>query len=100
MDYQKTAADILKLVGGEENISQVTHCATRLRFNLQDDTKADTGSHQNVKGVMGTTNNGGQYQGNHGSDVANVYKQLVELGSFGGSSSENREEESRDFCFI
>ncbi|HAZ1244832.1 TPA: PTS transporter subunit EIIC [Enterococcus faecium] len=94
MDYQKTAADILKLVGGEENISQVTHCATRLRFNLQDDTKADTEAIKNVKGVMGTTNNGGQYQVIIGSDVANVYKQLVELGSFGGSSSET-EKKSR-----
>jgi len=94
MDYQKTAADILKLVGGEENISQVTHCATRLRFNLKDDTKADTEAIKNVKGVMGTTNNGGQYQVIIGSDVANVYKQLVELGSFGGSSNET-EKKSR-----
>jgi len=94
MDYQKTAADILKLVGGEENISQVTHCATRLRFNLKDDTKADTEAIKNVKGVMGTTNNGGQYQVIIGSDVANVYKQLVELGSFGSSSNET-EKKSR-----
>lgn len=36
MDKQQLSKDILKLVGGEENIDQVTHCMTRLRFNLND----------------------------------------------------------------
>ncbi|MDQ0724996.1 glucose-like phosphotransferase system IIB component [Paenibacillus sp. W4I10] len=41
MDKQQLSKDILKLVGGEENIDQVTHCMTRLRFNLNDNQKAD-----------------------------------------------------------
>ena len=41
MDYKKTAAEILKLVGGEKNVASVTNCMTRLRFNLNDAKKAD-----------------------------------------------------------
>lgn len=42
MDYKKLAQEILEKVGGSENVSQVTHCATRLRFVLKDTGKADT----------------------------------------------------------
>lgn len=41
MDYKKTAAEILRLVGGEKNVASVTNCMTRLRFNLNDAKKAD-----------------------------------------------------------
>lgn len=87
MDYQSTATDILKLVGGEENVAHVTHCATRLRFNLKDETKADSEAIKKVKGVMGVTNSGGQYQVIIGSDVGNVHKKLMELGNFKGSNT-------------
>ncbi len=87
MDYGKTAADILNFVGGEKNVTYVTHCATRLRFTLQDETKADSNAIKNVKGVMGVTNSGGQYQVIIGNEVNNVHKELMKLGSFNSSTS-------------
>ena len=41
MKHESTAAEILKLVGGEKNVDSVTHCATRLRFNLKDEKVAN-----------------------------------------------------------
>lgn len=87
MDYGKTAADILNFVGGEKNVTYVTHCATRLRFTLQDETKADSNAIKNVKGVMGVTNSGGQYQVIIGNEVNNVHKELMKLGSFNSSTT-------------
>lgn len=87
MDYGKTAADILNFVGGEKNVTYVTHCATRLRFTLQDETKADSNAIKNVKGVLGVTNSGGQYQVIIGNEVNNVHKELMKLASFKSSST-------------
>ena len=53
MDYQKISEDILKNIGGEENIELVDYCATRLRFKLKDIKKADRDSLEKIKGVMG-----------------------------------------------
>ncbi|OMF65207.1 beta-glucoside-specific PTS transporter subunit IIABC [Paenibacillus sp. FSL R5-0766] len=77
MDKQQLSKDILKLVGGEENIDQVTHCMTRLRFNLNDINQADRATLKNTPGVMGVTENGGQFQLIIGSEVSEVYKALV-----------------------
>lgn len=82
MDYKKLAGEILELIGGEKNVAQVTHCATRLRFNLVDDKKANQEALKKTKGVMGVVNSGGQFQVIIGSDVASVYKPLMELGTF------------------
>lgn len=41
VDYKKDASALLELIGGKENISSVTHCATRMRFVLQDPDNAD-----------------------------------------------------------
>lgn len=84
MDYKKLAADIVDLVGGEKNVQSVTHCATRLRFNLKDDSSAQTDKLKSTKGVMGVVNKGGQYQVVIGSDVASVYREILELGNFEG----------------
>ncbi|MGE6575054.1 beta-glucoside-specific PTS transporter subunit IIABC [Paenibacillus xylanexedens] len=77
MDKQQLSKDILKLVGGEENIDQVTHCMTRLRFNLNDNNQADRTTLKNTPGVMGVTENGGQFQVIIGNEVSEVYKALV-----------------------
>ncbi|MDQ0720235.1 PTS system beta-glucosides-specific IIC component [Paenibacillus sp. W4I10] len=77
MDKQQLSKDILKLVGGEENIDQVTHCMTRLRFNLNDNNQADKTTLKNTPGVMGVTENGGQFQVIIGNEVSEVYKALV-----------------------
>lgn len=90
-DYKKLAATIVELVGGEKNVSNVTHCATRLRFNLKDDKVAQTDKLKNTTGVMGVVNQGGQYQVVIGSDVQSVYREIMELGSFDGKASTQEE---------
>ena len=95
MNYKKTAADILKLVGGESNVASVTHCITRLRFNLVDEAKADTGSVQKVKGVMGVASQGGQYQIIIGNEVGKVYDEVVKLGSFKAAAPVKEEKKGK-----
>lgn len=77
MDREKLSQDILDLVGGTSNIDQVTHCMTRLRFNLHDDNLANKAQLEQTPGVMGVMKNGGQFQVIIGNEVANVYKELV-----------------------
>ena len=89
MNYENLAKQILKNVGGQENVSNLTHCATRLRFNLKDLSKANTEAIKKTKGVMGVVDKGAQYQIIIGSDVANVYKELLKIGNFQSSSSKN-----------
>lgn len=79
MDYKSLAEVILQNVGGSGNVSGLTHCATRLRFNLKDESKANTDVLKKTKGVMGVVSSGGQYQVIIGSDVASVYKPLNEM---------------------
>lgn len=86
MDYKKLAGTILENVGGKENFSALTNCATRLRFNLKDDTKANTEKLKNTKGIMGVVNKGGQYQIIIGSDVANVCKAINEIANIEGNA--------------
>ena len=99
MDYKKLAEDILAKVGGEENISGLTHCATRLRFNLKDEGKAQTEALKKVNGVMGVISKGGQYQVVIGSDVASVYRPLTELcevtAGEGGQPSQEKKDDRK-----
>ena len=92
MDYKKLAESILENVGGKENVSGLTNCATRLRFNLKDDTKANTDILKNTNGVMGVVNKGGQYQVIIGSDVANVCKAINEIANFEGAADTDEED--------
>ena len=92
MDYKQLAAAILEMVGGESNVVSVTHCATRLRFNLKDDSKAQTEKLKKRKGIMGVVNQGGQYQVVIGSDVQSVYRPLLDLGNFdSGAKTEEKD---------
>lgn len=82
MDYTQLSKDIIKNIGGKENVLSLTNCATRLRFNLKDDSKADTEVLKNIKGVMGVVNKGGQYQVIIGSDVGSVYSEINKIDNF------------------
>ena len=77
MNYKDLAQTIINQVGGEENIQGLTHCATRLRFNLKDDQKPSEEILKSTPGIMGVVNKGGQYQIIIGSDVGNVYKEIT-----------------------
>lgn len=85
MDYSKTAAGVLKGVGGEENITSLVHCATRLRFVLKDEGKADAASIKAVPGVVTVAQAGGQYQVVIGNEVPEVYAEIGKISKFGGS---------------
>ena len=76
-NYDELAKKILGLVGGEENIANVTHCITRLRFNLKDESKADTEAIKATPGVVGVTVANGQYQVIIGAEVGQVYEKLT-----------------------
>ena len=75
-DYGALAKQILSLVGGAENVSNATHCATRLRFNLKDESKADTDAIKGLAGVVGVAQANGQYQVIIGAEVTQVYEKL------------------------
>ena len=72
MEYQALAKDILGHVGGKENIVSLVHCATRLRFKLKDNQRADAEGLKKNPGVIMVVESGGQFQvviGNHVHDV-------------------------------
>ncbi len=94
MDYKKTAAEILKLVGGEKNVASVTNCMTRLRFNLNDAKKADVEAIKKVKGVQGVVTKNGQFQVVIGTDVGNVCDEIRKLGRFEENAAADSTEKS------
>lgn len=87
MDFKKMATDILKLVGGEKNVASVTNCMTRLRFNLNDVSKADTATIKKLEGVQGVVNKNGQFQIIIGTNVSKVCDEIHKLGNFAENSS-------------
>ncbi len=82
MKYQTLCESIIKNVGGKENVINVTHCVTRLRFKLKDESLANTQAMSAVKGVIKVIQTGGQYQVVVGTEVDNIYKELCEIGGF------------------
>ncbi|WP_245628104.1 PTS transporter subunit EIIC [Shouchella shacheensis] len=79
MDYKNGAKEIVENIGGKENISGMTHCATRLRLNLKDDSKADTSTIKQIDGVVNIVNKAGQYQILIGTDVPKLYAEMEKL---------------------
>lgn len=79
MDYQAIAKEILKDVGGKDNIVDVTHCYTRLRFVLKDTKQANKKALLQTEGVISVVESGGQYQVVLGNKVAHVYNALEPL---------------------
>lgn len=73
MKFENESAAIIRLIGGEKNIDSLVHCATRLRFGLKDDTKANKGELQKLPYVMSVVQSGGQYQVVIGSNVSDYY---------------------------
>ncbi|WP_315134886.1 beta-glucoside-specific PTS transporter subunit IIABC [uncultured Actinomyces sp.] len=75
-DYAALAPRLLERVGGEDNVSAMNHCATRLRFVLKDVSKADTEGIKALDGVVTVVQAGGQYQVVIGNDVPVLYEAL------------------------
>lgn len=77
MNYQNTASEILEGVGGKENVKSVMHCATRLRFILKDEDRADDAKVKGTDGVLTLIKAGGQYQVVIGNQVDKVYDEVI-----------------------
>ncbi len=101
-DYAKTAQGVLTGVGGEDNVSSLVHCATRLRFVLKDESKANTAAVKATPGVVTVAQAGGQYQVVIGNDVPDVYAEIGKisrLGSAAGLPAGNAEPASKASLF-
>ena len=77
--YHELAGEILKNVGGIENVKSVRHCITRLRFVLKDEKIANDDVISNLDGVIQVMKAGGQYQVVIGAAVDDVYEELVSV---------------------
>lgn len=91
-EYTILARDIIKNVGGKENISGLKHCITRLRFNLKDESKANDDVLKNMKGIVTIAKGSGQYQVVIGNHVADVYAEVMaQLGNIPESTKKSEE---------
>ncbi|WP_394866497.1 beta-glucoside-specific PTS transporter subunit IIABC [Paraclostridium bifermentans] len=77
--YKQLAQDIIKNVGGKENINGLTHCITRLRFKLKNESIANDDVLKNMGDIVTVMKSGGQYQVVIGNHVEAVYKDVVEI---------------------
>lgn len=91
--YQELAKEIVKNVGGKDNVISLVHCITRLRFKLRDESKANDEVLKNMDGVVTVMKSGGQYQVVIGNHVPDVYADVLPLVGLEGGSSEIVEDE-------
>lgn len=78
-DFSKLAQEILRFVGGEQNIHSLVHCATRLRFVLKERAKADKARLEQTAGVISVVESGGQFQIVIGNNVPKVYAEIMKI---------------------
>ena len=86
--YRDDVEQLLKLIGGKENIQAVSHCMTRMRFVLVDPKKADEKAIENIPSVKGTFTQAGQYQVIIGNDVAVFYNEFTAYAGIEGVSKD------------
>ncbi len=89
LDYKQIAADIVRLVGGPENVSSLGHCMTRLRFILKDESKVDAEAIKKVPAVLGTVSAGGQFMVIMGQNLLPVYEAAQKDFNFSAGSATN-----------
>ena len=77
--YENLAKEIVRNVGGKENVSSLTHCITRLRFKLKEESLAKDDVIKNMDGVVTVMKSGGQYQVVIGNHVPEVYAEVIPL---------------------
>ncbi|CAI1847194.1 PTS beta-glucoside transporter subunit IIABC [Serratia entomophila] len=83
MKYEALASEILAGVGGRDNVKSLVHCATRLRFKLRDDRRANAAALKKNPGVIMVVESGGQFQVVVGNHVAEVYRAVNQVGGLG-----------------
>ncbi|WP_422528383.1 PTS transporter subunit EIIC [Serratia fonticola] len=79
INYADSAKEIVRLIGGDNNVINVTHCATRLRFILKDSSQVDKDTLKRVKGVITVIESSGQLQVVIGNHVNDAYREVLKL---------------------
>lgn len=100
-NYDNLAKTIIQDIGGKDNVNSVVHCATRLRFKLKDEKKANDDALKDTDGVVTVVKAGGQYQVVIGNEVADVYDAVLkEVGFPGGGQVPDDDGADDDSSFI
>lgn len=90
MDYRKSASEVLRLIGGKDNIVSAAHCATRLRLVIADNDKCDKKALEEAEGVKGVFEASGQLQIIFGTGVVNkVYDEFIALAGITAATKED-----------
>ena len=93
--YENDVKQLLKLIGGKENIQAVSHCMTRMRFVLVDPKKADEKAIEEIPAVKGTFTQAGQYQVIIGNDVSVFYNEFTSYAGIEGVVKRRRRRPQR-----
>ena len=80
--YTDMSNELLKLIGGKDNVASVTHCATRLRIRLHDEDNVPVEEIKKLPGVLGLQKNVGEIQVIIGPAVDDAYQEFMKLGGF------------------
>ena len=89
LDYRKCAQEIFDNLGGKDNIVSAAHCATRLRLVIADNSKLNTEALDNIEGVKGMFENGGQLQLIIGTGTVNkVYEEFIDISGVTAASKD------------
>jgi len=96
MEQEKLAEEILKYVGGSENINEAWHCATRIRFKLKDEDQAQTEKLEKLPGVIAVVKSAGQYQVVIGNSVAQVFSPLAQQAGLNNAENDTQSTEKSD----
>lgn len=84
--YESLAKDIIKNVGGKDNIISLFHCVTRLRFNLKDESLAKDEVLKNMDGIITVMHSAGQYQVVIGNNVPEVYEDVCKVANISSAA--------------
>lgn len=88
-DFKQDAKELLDAIGGKENVNAVTHCATRMRFVLDDPSSADTERIEEIESVKGTFTQAGQFQVIIGNRVADFYNEFTDVSGLEGGTKDD-----------
>ncbi|WP_379147380.1 beta-glucoside-specific PTS transporter subunit IIABC [Paenibacillus sp. sgz500992] len=100
MSSKDLSKQIIMLVGGEDNVNSVFHCATRLRFKLKDSRKADKAALEKTPGVITVVENSGQFQVVIGNNVSQVFEQIMKETSLQDAEKSGKADESSESTSI
>ena len=92
--YDLLAKDIIKKVGGKDNIVSLVHCVTRLRFNLKDESLADDEALKQMEGVITVMHSSGQYQVVIGNHVPQVFTDVCKLANISSETATDKKKMS------